>query len=38
MGTKIRDYRELTVWQQSMELVLGCYAVARQFPKSEMYG
>ena len=37
MGAKIRDYRDLTVWQRAMELVVECYAAARQFPKSELY-
>lgn len=34
----IRSYRELQVWQKSMELVVECYRVAEMFPKSETYG
>lgn len=35
---KIRDYRDLTVWQKSMDLAEGIYRVTRTFPASEVYG
>ena len=31
-------YRELIVWQKSIELVVEIYKVTRIFPKSEIYG
>jgi four helix bundle protein len=34
----IRSYRELEVWQKAMDLVVDCYNIANQFPKSEAYG
>ncbi len=34
----INSYRDLIVWQRSMELVLVTYAVTERFPKSEIYG
>jgi four helix bundle protein len=37
MGDKIRDYRDLTVWQRAMELVVECYSAARRFPRFEVY-
>jgi hypothetical protein len=33
-----RNYRDLEVWQRAMDLVVSCYDVTRQFPKSEIYG
>jgi four helix bundle protein len=35
---KIRDYRDLTVWQRAMELVVECYSATRHFPNNEIYG
>ena len=32
------DYRELTVWQKSVELVVCIYRYTREFPKEEIYG
>src|SRR5438477_5251096 len=34
----LRSYRELTVWQQAMELVLMVYRDSRSFPREELYG
>jgi len=34
----IRSYRELEVWQKAMNLVVDCYRLASQFPKTEVYG
>ena len=33
----IRCYRDLEVWQKSMDLVVECYKVSEKFPKAEMY-
>jgi four helix bundle protein len=38
MIKKFRDYRDLTVWQRAMVLVVECYSATRQFPKTEVYG
>ena len=38
MEAKIRDYRDLTVWQRAMELVVECYSAAQAFPRAEVYG
>jgi len=32
------DYRELTVWQKSVDLVVCIYRYTREFPKEEVYG
>ena len=34
----MKNYRELEVWQSSMDLVETVYKVIREFPKSETYG
>ncbi|HET9530858.1 MAG TPA: four helix bundle protein [Blastocatellia bacterium] len=34
----IRNYRDLVVWQKSMDLVVNCYRITEQFPKIEIYG
>jgi four helix bundle protein len=34
----IRNYRDLEVWQKAMDLVVDCYNITNQFPKSEVYG
>lgn len=34
----IRSYRDLSVWQKSVDLVVECYQVTDSFPKSEIYG
>lgn len=31
-------YKDLTVWQKSMELVTAIYLLTDQFPKEELYG
>ncbi len=33
-----QSYRELVVWQKSMQLVTNTYLVTESFPKSEMFG
>lgn len=35
---KIRNYRDLIVWQKSMALVTDVYSITRLFPKEELYG
>ena len=35
---KIRDYRDLIVWQQSRRLVKTVYEATRHFPKEELFG
>lgn len=35
---KIRNYRDLIVWQKSMALVTEVYSITRLFPKEELYG
>ena len=34
----LKSYRELIVWQKSMDLVKNIYRVTSVFPKEEMYG
>ena len=34
----IQNYRDLLVWQNSMDLVVEIYGVTRGLPKQEMYG
>ncbi|WP_109485926.1 four helix bundle protein [Occallatibacter savannae] len=33
-----RGYRDLVVWQKSMELAAAIYQLSKQFPREEMYG
>ncbi|MEK7133018.1 MAG: four helix bundle protein [Patescibacteria group bacterium] len=32
------DYRELTVWQKSIDLVVCVYKLTKDFPRDEQYG
>jgi four helix bundle protein len=34
----IRSYRDLVVWQKSMDLVVDCYRATRSFPDGERFG
>ena len=34
----IRSYRDLRVWQKSVDLAVDCYRLSRRLPRSEMYG
>lgn len=34
----MKNFRELRVWQQSMDLVEAVYFLTQKFPKHEMYG
>ncbi len=38
MDKKINSYKDLIVWQKSMELVTEIYKLNETFPKSELYG
>ena len=35
---EVKSYRDLTVWQKSMDLVVRCYQLTSQLPKTEIYG
>ena len=32
------NYKDLKVWEKSLDLVLECYRISRSFPKRETYG
>ncbi|HEX5102484.1 MAG TPA: four helix bundle protein [Pirellulaceae bacterium] len=34
----VRNYRDLLVWQKSMDLVMSVYGLTSRFPKQETYG
>ena len=34
----VKSYKDLTVWQKSMDLVTSMYGITETFPKSEIYG
>lgn len=34
----VKSYRDLEVWQKSMDLVVECYQIIKAFPKSEVFG
>ena len=34
----ITNYKDLEVWQRSMELVVACYKITESFPKKETFG
>jgi four helix bundle protein len=36
--TKVKCYRELIVWQRSMDLAESIYSSTRSFPREEMFG
>jgi four helix bundle protein len=38
MAKRIRSYRDLIVWQKSIDLVDDCYSATRGFPSAETYG
>ena len=35
---EFKSYRDLEVWQKAMDLVVECYRITKQFPKSETFG
>jgi four helix bundle protein len=38
MGVRLSSYRDLVVWQKSIELVTEAYSVTKEFPREEIYG
>ncbi len=34
----IKSYKDLTVWQKAMQLVVDCYRMTSQFPRNEEFG
>ncbi len=38
MKDRLESYKDLIVWQKSVELVINIYRLTRSFPKEEMYG
>ncbi|MEA3547730.1 MAG: four helix bundle protein, partial [Thermodesulfobacteriota bacterium] len=34
----VRNYRDLIIWQKSMEFVTEIYGYTKTFPQEEMYG
>jgi len=34
----LKSYKDLIVWQRSMELVIAVYFLTEKYPKSELYG
>ena len=35
---KMKNYRELKVWQKAMDLVVECYEATKEFPRRENFG
>ena len=35
---KVKNYRELIVWQKAMDLVIEVYTISTAFPREEVYG
>jgi four helix bundle protein len=38
MEGQVKSYRDLVVWQKSMDLVVEVYKLTELFPKNEIYG
>ena len=38
MTDRIRDYKDLRVWQRAMDLMVRCYEITKRFPREERYG
>jgi four helix bundle protein len=34
----IQSFRDLQIWQKSMQLAVAVYRVTREFPREELYG
>ena len=34
----MKDHKELDVWKQSVDLVIGVYEITKDFPREEIYG
>lgn len=37
-GRSVRMYRDLSVWQRAMDLIVVAYRLSKRFPKDELYG
>ena len=37
-NTKIKNFKDLRIWQESIKLVKDIYLLSKKFPKDEMYG
>lgn len=35
---EVKSYRDLTVWNQAMDLVIVCYKLTSKLPQTEIYG
>ncbi|MEW6104150.1 MAG: four helix bundle protein, partial [bacterium] len=35
---KIKDFKELKIWQKGIEIVKDVYAITKNFPKEELHG
>ena len=35
---KLKSYKELKVWQKSLDLAVDIYKITKKFPKEELYG
>ena len=38
MAAPIRSFRDLVVWQKSIDLVTEIYRLSKKFPKDELFG
>ena len=38
MNRKIRNFKDLKIWQESIESVEEIYKITKEFPKEELYG
>ena len=38
MNDRVRNYRDLVVWQKGIELTIGIYKLTSNFPESEKFG
>ena len=38
MNKEINTYKDLIVWQKSMDLVVEIYSLTKSFPRTEIYG
>jgi four helix bundle protein len=37
-GGRVKNYKDIVVWQKAIELVIEIYRVTAHFPREEMYG
>lgn len=36
--SEVRSYRDLLVWERSMDLAVGAYTLSRNYPRDELFG